>query len=169
MAWWRRPRTPWPGRRPEWTQPCVFAVEYALAATLAELGVRPDGVVGHSIGEFAAVAAEALTLDEAAAVVAARATAMGALPEGGGMLAVRADAEQLAELVAARGRREAEDRPRPEACPAEPDRAAWRGARCRGPGRIRQAGPVACSCSGAGAGGRLPPTLGGSSVVSQGR
>jgi acyl transferase domain-containing protein len=86
--------------RTEWTQPCVFAVEYALAASLAELGVRPDGVVGHSIGEFAAaVAAEALTLDEAAALVAARATAMGALPEGGGMLAVRGDADQLAELV----------------------------------------------------------------------
>jgi acyl transferase domain-containing protein len=88
--------------RTEWTQPCVFAVEYALAATLAELGVRPDGVVGHSIGEFAAaVAAEALTLEQAAAVVAARATAMGALPEGGGMLAVRADADALAEIVAA--------------------------------------------------------------------
>ncbi|WP_042428640.1 type I polyketide synthase [Streptacidiphilus anmyonensis] len=88
--------------RTEWTQPCVFAVEYALAASLAELGVRPDSVVGHSIGEFAAaVAAEALTLDEAAAVVAARATAMGALPEGGGMLAVRADADALAEIVAA--------------------------------------------------------------------
>ncbi|QMU78141.1 acyltransferase domain-containing protein [Streptacidiphilus sp. PB12-B1b] len=88
--------------RTGWTQPAVFAVQCALAATLAEFGVRPDAVLGHSIGEFAAaVAAGALALEEAAALVAARAAAMDAQPEGGGMLAVRAGVEELAGLVAA--------------------------------------------------------------------
>jgi acyl transferase domain-containing protein len=88
--------------RTGWTQPAVFALQCALAETLAELGVRPDAVIGHSIGEFAAaVSAGALGLAEAAALVAARAQVMDALPEGGGMLAVRACPEDVAELLAA--------------------------------------------------------------------
>ncbi|MEU3462679.1 beta-ketoacyl synthase N-terminal-like domain-containing protein [Streptomyces sp. NPDC006733] len=87
--------------RTGWTQPAVFAVQYALTGYLRELGVRPGAVLGHSIGEFAAaVAAGALGLADAAALVAARGTAMEALPEGGGMLAVRAHPDDLRELLA---------------------------------------------------------------------
>jgi [acyl-carrier-protein] S-malonyltransferase len=84
------------------TQPGVFAVEYALAATLIEHGVRPAAVVGHSIGEFAAaVTAGALSLEDAALLVAVRGAFMQYLPAGGGMMAVRADADDVAELLAA--------------------------------------------------------------------
>ncbi|MCZ4097894.1 acyltransferase domain-containing protein [Streptomyces sp. So13.3] len=87
--------------RTGWTQPAVFAVQYALAGYLEELGVRPGAVLGHSIGEFAAaVTAGALGLEDAAALVAARGTAMEALPEGGGMLAVRAHPDDLREVLA---------------------------------------------------------------------
>ncbi|MEV5873040.1 type I polyketide synthase [Streptomyces sp. NPDC052101] len=88
--------------RTENAQPALFAVGYAMARTLGGLGIEPDAVLGHSIGEFAAaVTAGALSLDEAAWLVAARGSLMQKLPEGGGMLAVRAAADDLAELVAA--------------------------------------------------------------------
>ncbi|WP_010107755.1 acyltransferase domain-containing protein, partial [Burkholderia oklahomensis] len=67
-------------RRPLVTQCGLFAVEHALASVLGEYGVRPVAVAGHSIGQYAAaVVAEALTLDQAAALVAARASATQAL------------------------------------------------------------------------------------------
>ncbi|GGJ22718.1 type I polyketide synthase [Streptomyces brasiliensis] len=74
----------------QWTQPALFAVGYALGRTLTELGVRPEMLLGHSVGEFAAaVLARALPLDGAARLIAARGALMQELPEGGGMLAVR--------------------------------------------------------------------------------
>jgi acyl transferase domain-containing protein len=83
------------------TQPALFAVEYALAAVLVSSGVRPEAVIGHSIGEFAAtVVAGALTLEEAAALVAGRAAYMQYLPSGGGMLACAAPLEDLVVLMA---------------------------------------------------------------------
>ncbi|MFD5192846.1 type I polyketide synthase [Streptomyces sp. NPDC058357] len=86
--------------RTGWAQPALFAVGYALAATLTELGVRPALLLGHSVGEYAAaVVAEALPLEGAARLIAARGRLMQELPEGGGMLAVRADATELAERV----------------------------------------------------------------------
>lgn len=83
------------------TQPALFAVQYALARTLMELGVRPAAVLGHSIGEFAAaVVAEALDLADAARLVAVRGAFMQQLSEGGGMLATRARPAEAAALVA---------------------------------------------------------------------
>ncbi|MBW5487114.1 acyltransferase domain-containing protein, partial [Streptomyces bambusae] len=81
-------------------QPALFAVGYALSAALGDLGAGPHAVLGHSVGEFAAaVCAGALTLEQAAALVAERARLMDALPDGGGMLSVRAGREETAELV----------------------------------------------------------------------
>ncbi|WP_457031946.1 type I polyketide synthase [Kitasatospora sp. P5_F3] len=83
-------------------QTALFAVGYALTRTLGELGVHPAAVLGHSLGEYAAaVAAGALDLDQAAELVATRAELMRNLPAGGGMLAVGAGPEALAELLAA--------------------------------------------------------------------
>ncbi|MEU6672646.1 beta-ketoacyl synthase N-terminal-like domain-containing protein [Streptomyces sp. NPDC046925] len=88
--------------RTRWTQPALFAVEYAMGRTLDALGVRPDLLIGHSVGEYAAaVLAGALPLDGAARLIAARGALMQELPEGGGMLSVRAARESLEERVAA--------------------------------------------------------------------
>ncbi|WP_241740832.1 type I polyketide synthase [Streptomyces sp. L2] len=85
----------------ELTQPALFAVEYALAATLTALGIRPAAVLGHSVGEFAAaVTAGVLTLDEAAHLVATRGRLMHALPAGGAMLSVQAGPDAVRQLLA---------------------------------------------------------------------
>ncbi|MFG3618302.1 type I polyketide synthase [Nocardia sp. NPDC047654] len=89
--------------RTDLAQPAIFAMEYALAKSLADLGVRPAWVIGHSIGEFAAAAvAGVFDLDDACRLVVARGELMQRLPAGGAMLAVRADAADVADLLADR-------------------------------------------------------------------
>src|SRR5207247_7865459 len=58
-------------------QPALVATSLAVLAALQERGIKADFVIGHSVGEFAALAAaEAMTLEEAMALVRERGLAM---------------------------------------------------------------------------------------------
>ncbi|WP_149824438.1 type I polyketide synthase [Streptomyces tailanensis] len=87
--------------RTEILQPVLFAVNAALGAAWCGLGVTPDAVVGHSLGEIAAAyLAGALTLEDAITVVTGRAQAVVPLAGKGGMLAVELPSAQVEELLA---------------------------------------------------------------------
>jgi [acyl-carrier-protein] S-malonyltransferase len=71
------------------TQPCILTVSVAVQRVLAEKGLTPDFVAGHSLGEYSAlVAAGALKFGDAVAIVRKRGTYMQeAVPAGAGAMA----------------------------------------------------------------------------------
>jgi len=88
------------------TQPALFALEYALAMLWRGWGVEPELVMGHSVGEYtAACVAGVLTLDETAELIATRGRLMQVLPEGGGMAAIFAPLEVVEERIKAQAGR----------------------------------------------------------------
>ncbi|WP_431777111.1 acyltransferase domain-containing protein, partial [Streptomyces cucumeris] len=84
-----------------YAQAGLFALHVALARLLASVGIHPDAVIGHSIGEIAAAhIAGVFNLPDACHLVATRATLMGQLPTGGTMATIAATPEELTEHLA---------------------------------------------------------------------
>ncbi|MET8912717.1 type I polyketide synthase, partial [Micromonospora sp. NPDC004551] len=82
-------------------QPALFAVGVSLAALWRSYGVHPSAVIGHSQGEIAAAyVAGALSLDDAAAVVALRSRVIAGIAGDGGMVSVATTAEEARGTIA---------------------------------------------------------------------
>ena len=83
-----------------YSQPLLFAIQVGVTRVLAEMGVRPAAVLGHSVGEIAAAwAAGALTLEDAAQVIFTRSTTQATTRGCGRMAACAASASQCQELI----------------------------------------------------------------------
>ncbi|MFK0032644.1 SDR family NAD(P)-dependent oxidoreductase [Streptomyces xinghaiensis] len=95
-----------PLSRVDVVQPVLFTMMLSLAACWRDLGVHPAAVVGHSQGEIAAACvAGALSLEDAARIVALRSRAWLTLAGKGGMAAVSLPEARLRERIERFGQR----------------------------------------------------------------
>jgi acyl transferase domain-containing protein/acyl-CoA synthetase (AMP-forming)/AMP-acid ligase II/acyl carrier protein len=84
-----------------YTQPALFALEYALAEMWRAWGVEPDIVMGHSVGEYvAACIAGLFSLEDGLKLIAARGRLMQDLPPDGEMIVIFAEQERVASEIA---------------------------------------------------------------------
>ncbi|MEG4811618.1 beta-ketoacyl synthase N-terminal-like domain-containing protein [Microcoleus sp. F8-D3] len=83
-----------------YTQPALFAIEYALTELWKSWGIEPSAVIGHSVGEYvAACVAEIFSLEDGLKLIAARGQLMQKLPDNGEMVSLLASVEQVAEAI----------------------------------------------------------------------
>ena len=81
------------------TQPAIFMISYAMATTLQNYGIKPDKLIGHSVGEYVAAAVSGImSLEDALKAVAVRGKLVFDLPQGS-MLAVLMSEEDLLKIL----------------------------------------------------------------------
>ncbi|WP_341529633.1 beta-ketoacyl synthase N-terminal-like domain-containing protein [Nostoc sp. UHCC 0302] len=84
-----------------YTQPALFALEYALCELWRSWGIEPNAVIGHSVGEYvAACVAGVFSLEDGLKLIAERSRLMQTLPSGGEMAAVFASEDQVKAVIA---------------------------------------------------------------------
>ena len=83
-----------------YTQPAIFAIEYALAKLWESWGIKPNVVMGHSVGEYvAATVAGVFSLEDGLKLIAMRGQLMQKLPSGGQMVSIMASESQVKEAI----------------------------------------------------------------------
>nr|VFK55470.1 MAG: malonyl CoA-acyl carrier protein transacylase [Candidatus Kentron sp. TUN]VFK61399.1 MAG: malonyl CoA-acyl carrier protein transacylase [Candidatus Kentron sp. TUN] len=83
-----------------YTQPALFSLEYALAKLWQSWGVKPDVVMGHSVGEYvAACVAGVFGLEDGLKLIAARGRSMQTLCEPGDMMALQMSESEALEII----------------------------------------------------------------------
>ena len=84
-----------------YTQPALFALEYALCELWRSWGIEPNAVIGHSVGEYvAACIAGVFSLEDGLKLIVERSRLMQSLPSGGEMAAVLTSEERVKAAIA---------------------------------------------------------------------
>ncbi|MDH6055572.1 type I polyketide synthase [Umezakia ovalisporum] len=83
-----------------YTQPALFALEYAITQLWHSWGIKPDIVMGHSVGEYvAACVAGIFSLEDGLKLIATRGRLMQSLPQDGAMVSFLASEARIQEAI----------------------------------------------------------------------
>lgn len=87
-------------KKPTYSQPIIFSIEYALTKLWDTLGIKPKLVIGHSIGEYTAACYSGLiSLDDAVLMIAYRGTMMESIDIDGKMVGVLTDESSIKSAI----------------------------------------------------------------------